>query len=103
MSSFVFIEGRVATMPDFKVLKSVHDDALMHIKVRRPFDDMPGRRDYDLIPVTMWNGMGCEIRDRFEVGDRIKITGRLLNIDKKPLYQHYHVMIVRAHEYEKLE
>ena len=51
MYNQVFLVGRLAQMPDYEIINNYRKDALIHIMVYRPFDEVKGCRDYDLVPI----------------------------------------------------
>ena len=57
MYNQVYLVGRLAAKPIF-MDKSA--DALIHIKIPRPFCENGNKRNYDLIPVVLWKGMAVE-------------------------------------------
>lgn len=56
MYNQVFLVGRLAQMPDYEIINNYRKDALIHIMVYRPFDEVKGCRDYDLVPIILWRG-----------------------------------------------
>lgn len=103
MYNHVFLVGRIAHMPDYELIKNHRKDALIHLKVYRPFDEIKGCRDYDLVPIILWRGLAEMINDTCHVGSTIALSGRLNNIEGKPDYEGFHVMTVRAESFELLD
>ena len=90
MYNQVFLVGRLAQMPDYEM-------------VYRPFDEVKGCRDYDLVPIILWRGLAEMINDTCHVGSVIAVKGRLNDLEDKPDYQGYRVMSVRAESFEVLD
>ena len=94
MYNHVFLVGRIAQMPDYEIINNYRKDALIHLQVYRPFDEIKGCRDYDLIPIILWKGLAEMINDTCHAGSVIAIRGR---------YKGYRVMTVRAESFELLD
>ena len=77
MYNQVFLVGRLAQMPDYEIINNYRKDALIHIMVYRPFDEVKGCRDYDLVPIILWRGLAEMINDTCHVGSVIAVKGRL--------------------------
>lgn len=103
MYNTVFIVGRLAQMPDFEALRNPQKDALIHLKVYRPFDELLNKKEHDLIPIVLWNGMASLINDTCEIGSYLSIKGRLMNPKEHPQYEDYHVMYIRGESVELLD
>ena len=103
MYNHVFLVGRIAQMPDYEIINNYRKDALIHLQVYRPFDEIKGCRDYDLIPIILWKGLAEMIIDTCHAGSVIAIRGRLSNLEDKPQYKGYRVMTVRAESFELLD
>lgn len=103
MYNQVFLVGRLAQMPDYEIINNYRKDALIHIMVYRPFDEVKGCRDYDLVPIILWRGLAEMINDTCHVGSVIAVKGRLNDLEDKPDYQGYRVMSVRAESFEVLD
>ena len=103
MYNQVFLVGRLAQMPDYEIINNYRKDALIHIMVYRPFDEVKGCRDYDLVPIILWRGLAEMISDTCHVGSVIAVKGRLNDLEDKPDYQGYRVMSVRAESFEVLD
>ena len=103
MYNHVFLVGRIAQMPDYDIINNHRRDALIHLKVYRPFDEIKGYRDYDLVPIVLWKGLADIISDTCHVGSTIALSGRLNDLEEKPEFDGYHVMTVRAESFELLD
>lgn len=86
MYNQVFLVGRLAQMPDYEIINNYRKDALIHIMVYRPFDEVKGCRDYDLVPIILWRGLAEMINDTCHVGSVIAVKGRLNDLEDKPDY-----------------
>ena len=103
MYNHVFLVGRIAQMPDYEIINNYRKDALIHLQVYRPFDEIKGCRNYDLIPIILWKGLAEMINDTCHAGSVIAIRGRLSTLEDKPKYKGYRVMTVRAESFELLD
>ena len=85
MYNQVFLVGRLAQMPDYEIINNYRKDALIHIMVYRPFDEVKGCRDYDLVPIILWRGLAEMINDTCHVGSVIAVKGRLNVLKTSPI------------------
>lgn len=101
MFNQVFLVGRISQMPDFKVCS--HHEALIHVKVSRPYDEVTGTIIEDHIPVVLWQGLGKQVSRICHEGSYVAVKGRLLNDHFHTNASGFRIVYIKAESLELLD